>query len=105
MKILVPLDGSTTAEAALPFALQLARTEKAALLLLTVTNIHPAPDPAPCEPDLVPIHDAQRYLDSARRQLPPDFGDASIAVWRGAPAAAIVGAAVQYGADYIVMTT
>jgi nucleotide-binding universal stress UspA family protein len=105
MKILVPLDGSTTAEAALPLALQLARTEKAALVLLTVTNVHPASDPAPCEPDLVPIHDAQLYLDAARRQLAPDYDVASTAVWRGAPAAAIVRAAMEYGADYIVMTT
>jgi nucleotide-binding universal stress UspA family protein len=105
MKILVPLDGSTIAEAALPLARQLARTEKAELVLLTVTNVHPAPDPAPCDPNLVPIHDAQHYLDTARRQLAPDYGDASTAVWRGAPGAAIVQAAVQYGADYIVMTT
>jgi nucleotide-binding universal stress UspA family protein len=105
MKILVPLDGSTSAEAALPLALRLARTEKAALVLLTVTNIHPAPDPAPCEPDLVPIHDAQLYLDAARRQLAADYGEISIAVWRGAPAAAIVRAAVQYDVDHIVMTT
>lgn len=105
MKILVPLDGSTTSEAALPLAVQLARTEKAGLVLLTVTNVHPAPDPAPCAPDLVPIHDAQLYLDAVRRQLAPDHDDASTAVWRGAPAATIVRAAMEYGADYIVMTT
>ena len=105
MKILVPLDGSTTAEAALPLALQLACTEKGALVLLMVANIHPAPDPAPCEPDLVPVRDAQVYLDTARHRLPPDDRDVSTVVWRGAPAAAIVRAAVQYGADHIVMTT
>ena len=105
MKILVPLDGSRTAEAALPLALQLARTEKGALVLLMVANIHPAPDPAPCEPDLVPIRDAQIYLDTARRQIGPDYRDVSAVVWRGAPAAAIVRAAMQYDADHIVMTT
>jgi nucleotide-binding universal stress UspA family protein len=105
MKIIVPLDGSTTAEAALPLALQLARTDKAALVLLMVTNIHPSPDPAPCEPDLVPIRDAQLYLDTTRRQLAPDYSEISTTVWRGAPAAAIVQAAMQYGADHIVMTT
>jgi nucleotide-binding universal stress UspA family protein len=105
MKILVPLDGSTTAEAALPLALQLARAEKDALVLLKVANIHPAPDPAPCEPDVAPIRDAQSYLDTTRRQLPPDYREVSTVVWRGTPAAAIVCAAVQYGADHIVMTT
>jgi nucleotide-binding universal stress UspA family protein len=105
MKILVPLDGSSTAEAALPLALQLARAQKAGLVLLMVTNVHPAPEPAPCEPDLVPIHDAQIYLDKTRRHLEPDYHDVSSAVWRGAPAAAIVRAAMQCGADQIVMTT
>jgi nucleotide-binding universal stress UspA family protein len=105
MKILVPLDGSAPAEAALPVALQLARTEKAAIVLLMVTHVHPAPDPAPCEPDQVPIHDAQNYLDTARRQLAPDFRDVSTVEWRGTPAAAIVRAAVQYAVDNIVMTT
>jgi nucleotide-binding universal stress UspA family protein len=105
MKILVPLDGSRTAEAALPLALQLARTEKGALVLLMVANIHPAPDPAPCEPDLAPIRDGQNYLDTARRRLAPDHRDVSTVVWRGTPAAAIIRAAVQYGVDHIVMTT
>jgi nucleotide-binding universal stress UspA family protein len=105
MKILVPLDGSRTAEAALPLAQQLARTEKGALVLLMVANIHPAPDPAPCEPDLAPIRDAQNYLDTARRQLSHDYRDVSTVVWRGTPAAAIIRAAAQYGADHIVMTT
>jgi len=105
MKILVPLDGSTTAEAALPLAQQLARAEGAALVLLMVTNVHPAPDPAPCEPDLVPIHDAQIYLDRAKHRIAADDRNVSTAVWRGAPAAAIIRAAVEYGADRIVMTT
>ena len=105
MKILVPLDGSTTAEAAVPIALRLARAEKAALMFLTVTTVHPAPDPAPVEADLVPIRDAQAYLDAAKRRLAADYPNISTAVWRGAPAAAIVRAAQEYGVDEIVMTT
>jgi nucleotide-binding universal stress UspA family protein len=105
MKILVPLDGSTTAEAALPLAAQLARAEEAVLVLLMVTDLHRAPDPAPCEPDLVPIHDAQIYLDTARRHLVAGHRDVVTAVWRGTPAAAIIRAAVEYDADQIVMTT
>jgi nucleotide-binding universal stress UspA family protein len=105
MKILVPLDGSTTAEAAVPLALQLARGENLGLVLLMVTNVHPLPDPAPCEPDVTPIRDAQTYLDTARQHLASDYRDVSTAVWRGAPAAAIVRAAQEYGVDRIVMTS
>jgi len=105
MKILVPLDGSSTAEAALPLAVQLARAENAGLVLLMVTDVHRAPDPAPCEPELVPIHDAQIYLDTIRRHLVPDLEDVMTTVWHGAPAAAIIRGATEYGADRIVMTT
>ena len=105
MKILVPLDGSTTAEAAVPLAVQLARTEDVDIVLLMVVNVHPAPEPAPCEQDLIPIRDAQSYLETARRHLAPDYANVSTAVWRGAPAAAIVRAAQASGADRIVMTT
>ena len=105
MKILVPLDGSTTAEAALPLAAELARASGAGLVLLMVMNAHPAPEPAPCEEDLAPIQQAQSYLETARRHLVADYPDVSTAVWRGAPAATIVRAAQVCGADRIVMTT
>jgi nucleotide-binding universal stress UspA family protein len=105
MKILVPLDGSTTAEAALPLAAELARASGAGLVLLMVMNVHPAPEPAPCEQDLAPIQQAQSYLETARRHLVADSHDVSTTVWRGAPAATIVRAAQVCGADRIVMTT
>jgi nucleotide-binding universal stress UspA family protein len=105
MTILVPLDGSTPAEAAVPVALQLARAENACLILLMVTAVHPAPDPAPVDPDLVPIRSAEGYLSTARRQLVGDYGNVLTAVWRGDAAAAIVRAANDYKVDRIVMTT
>jgi len=105
MKILVPLDGSTTAEAAVPLAVQLARAEHAGLVLLMVKQVHPAPEPAPCDQDMLPIRDAQSYLETARRHLVADFHDVSTTVWRGAPAATIVRAAEVCGAHRIVMTT
>jgi nucleotide-binding universal stress UspA family protein len=105
MKILVPLDGSTAAEAAVPVAVQLARAENAGVILMTVTNVHPAPAPAPVEPELVPIRNAEAYLATARRELAADYANVVTAVWRGTPAAAIVRAAHEYGAERIVMTT
>jgi|SRR5215470_8293295 len=105
MKILVPLDGSTTAEAAVPLALQLARGENVGLVLLMVTNVHPLPDPAPCDPDVAPIREAKTYLDTARHHVVSGYRDVTTAVWRGAPAAAIVRAAQEYGVDRIVMTS
>jgi nucleotide-binding universal stress UspA family protein len=104
-KILVPLDGSAAAEAALPLALQLARADDAGLMLLMVTNVHPAPEPAPCEQDLAPIREAQNYLETARRHLLGSHADVSASVWRGPTAATIVRAAQVGGADRIVMTT
>jgi nucleotide-binding universal stress UspA family protein len=105
MKILVPLDGSTTAEAAVPLGLQLARGENVGLILLMVANVHPVPDLAPCEPDVAPIREAKNYLDTARHHLASGYRDVSTVVWRGAPAAAIVHAAQEYGVDRIVMTS
>jgi nucleotide-binding universal stress UspA family protein len=105
MTILVPLDGSTTAEAAVPVALQLARADNAGLVLLMVTNPHPVPDPAPVDPDLVPIRSAEAYLASAKQRFASDYSNVLTAVWRGAPAAAIVRAAQDYGVRRIVMTT
>jgi len=105
MKILVPLDGSPTAEAAVPIALRLAHAENAGVVLLTVTAVHPMPDPVPAEVDLVPIRTAEAYLDSVKHRLAGDYPNVSTAVWRGTPAAAIVRVAQEYKVDEIVMTT
>ena len=105
MSILVPLDGSTIAEAAIPVALQLARADNARLVLLMVTSPHPAPDPAPVEPDLVPIRSAEQYLAAARQRCAADYPNVVTAVWRGSAAAAIVRAAQDYRIGRIVMTT
>ena len=105
MTILVPLDGSATAEDAVPVALDLARADDACVVLLMVANVHPAPDPAPVDADLVPIRHAEAYLSAARQRLAADYPNVLTAVWRGSPAAAIVRAAHEYTADRIVMTT
>lgn len=105
MKILVPLDGSRTAEAAIPIALRLVRDPKTSLVLVAVANVRAGQEPAPAEPGIAPIQEARAYLESAKSHLMPDTEGVVTAVWSGTAAAAIVTAAQAYGADMIVMTT
>jgi nucleotide-binding universal stress UspA family protein len=105
MKILVPLDGSQTAEAAIPVALRLAAERKGSIMLVAVANVRVSQEPAPAEPEIAPVQDARSYLDTAKRHLLASTTDVGTAVWRGPAAAAIVKAAQTYGADMIVMTT
>jgi nucleotide-binding universal stress UspA family protein len=105
MKILVPLDGSQMAEAAIPIALRLVHEPKTSLVLLAVASMHPGQEPAPAERELEPIREAQSYLDTAKSHLMPAIEGVTTAVWSGPAAAAIIKAAQAYGADMIVMTT
>jgi nucleotide-binding universal stress UspA family protein len=105
MKILVPLDGSRAAEAAIPIALSLAREPKTGLVLLAVANIRATQDPAPAEHEIAPIQDARSYLETARSHLMPGVEAIDTMVWSGQAAPAIVKAAQTYGVDMIVMTT
>ena len=105
MKILVPLDGSLTAEAAIPIALRLVREPKTSLVLLAVANVRPSQEPAPAEPEIAPIQEARSYLQTAKDHLMPGTEGVVTVVWSGQAAAAIIKAAAAYGVDLIVMTT
>jgi nucleotide-binding universal stress UspA family protein len=105
MKILVPLDGSQRAEAAIPIALRLVHDPTTSLVLMAVASMHPGEHPAPAERDLEPIREAQTYLDTAKGHLVPKMEGVTTAVWSGPAAAAIIKAAEAHGADMIVMTT
>jgi nucleotide-binding universal stress UspA family protein len=104
MKILVPLDGSPTAEAAIPVATRLARESGAELVLLSVAALHLRDDPVPIDVELAPVQEARAYLEEVKRRLDPAPA-AITAVWTGPPGPTIVHAASTYGADMIVMTT
>jgi nucleotide-binding universal stress UspA family protein len=67
-RILVPLDGSRLAEAALPAAASLAHTLKARLLLLHVLE-RDAPTTVHGEPHLTNASEAKRYLDGHAARL------------------------------------
>ena len=105
MKILVPLDGSQTAEAAIPLAVRLAGGQKDALVLVAIANVRASQAPAPAEPTIAPVQEARSYLESAKSHLLSGSGNVATAVWSGPTAAAITKAAESYGVDMIVMTT
>jgi nucleotide-binding universal stress UspA family protein len=130
-KILVPLDGSKLAEAALPHAEELAKgcdTEE--VILVSVTErvqgyraVEGATEPVvhsgggwmgsvqPPVQRLVPEafgkkeKQAQRYLDRIAKKLEARGINVSTEVLLWKPAEAIVGYAKQYGCDVIVMAT
>lgn len=105
MKILVPLDGSRTAEAAIPVALRLVREPKTSLVLVAVANVRAGQEPAPADSGIAPIQEARSYLQTAKDQLMPETEGVVTVVWSGQAAAAIIKAAETYGVDMIVMTT
>jgi nucleotide-binding universal stress UspA family protein len=130
-KILVPLDGSKLAEAALPHAEELAKgCDAAEVMLVSVTErvrsyrvLEGSGQPSagsmggwvePSQPfgqRLVPEatgkkeKQAQRYLDRVAKTLAAKGINVSTDVLLWKPAEAIVGYAKQYGCDLIVMAS
>jgi nucleotide-binding universal stress UspA family protein len=104
--ILVPLDGSALAEAALVPAIELARERRAKLLLLRAAEAHTLPMADPTDAQVAAVREAEDYLagmrDRARRA---SVGDVDASVWYGPPAQAIVEAAQYRKADLIVMSS
>jgi nucleotide-binding universal stress UspA family protein len=104
--ILVPLDGSTLAEAALPPAIDLARDRGARLILLRATEAHAAPLADPAEAQVAAVRGAETYLAGVRTRInTAELPTVDTSVWYGPPAEAIVEAARFRGADLIVMSS
>ena len=104
--VLVPLDGSSLAEGALPRAAELALAGGAAMLLVRATQAHPFPLVDPIDAQVKVVGEAEAYLASVAARVRA-FGvkDVRCSAWYGAPATAIVDAAEFNHADLIVMTT
>ena len=69
--ILVPLDGSALAEAALPKALELAEVSGARLLLLRAAQAQSLPGVDPTEAQVRVVSEAEAYLAEIQKRLSP----------------------------------
>jgi nucleotide-binding universal stress UspA family protein len=105
-KILVPLDGSTLAEAALRKALDLAGDEGVTISLLRATEAYSRLGADPVDAQVMAVREAEEYLAAVVRRL-KRRGRTRVEthVWYGPAAAAIVEAAATQKADLIVMST
>jgi nucleotide-binding universal stress UspA family protein len=104
--ILVPLDGSALAEAALPKALELAEVSGARVLLLRAAQAPTLPGVDPTEAQVRMVSEAEAYLARIEERL-TQHGQVKVetSVWYGPAAYAIVEAARVHRVDEIVMTT
>lgn len=100
-KILVALDGSEVAERALWWATQYAGREKAMVVLFR------AVDTRILEPEFIPssVTDARSYLLRMETEINQAGLPSKVVVRQGAPAMAIVKAAMEENCDLILMTT
>ena len=104
--ILVPLDGSPLAEAALPRAVELAEGSGARLLLLRAAHAAALPGVDATEAQVRAVEEAEAYLaEVAKRLTGTRVANLETSVWYGPAAYAIVEGARLHKADLIVMTT
>jgi nucleotide-binding universal stress UspA family protein len=104
-KILVPLDGSRLAEAALGEAIELSRSG-AALVLLRAAEAARVPLADPTEAQVAVVREAEAYLDAvAERARAAGVANVETSVWYGRADDAIVEAARVRDIDLIVMSS
>ena len=104
--ILVPLDGSVLAEAALPKALELSEASGGNLLLLRAAQALDLPGVDTTEAQVRVVNEAETYLAEVQARLRrQSHVQVDSAVWYGPAAVAIVEAARARRVDQIVMTT
>jgi len=106
-KILVPLDGSLVAEAALQKAVELIRhNSRATLILLRAAEATTCPSVDPTDAQVRVVHEAEEYLETVAARLREDgIFKVKTSVWYGAPAWAILEAARITNPDLIMMGT
>lgn len=104
-KILVPLDGSRLAEAALWKAIELAKPA-ARLFLLRAAEAYAMPGADPVDAQVSAVREAEEYLGTvAERVREAGISKVETHVWYGPAAAAITEAAGVHDVDLIVMSS
>ena len=102
-RILVPLDGSHTAEAVLPHARRLARVAGAEILLLRAVPVAGVDGGEPVFRNSV--QEAQDYLDGLRAKLESAGFRARVVVRAGGPAETVLGVAAELKAELLAFAT
>lgn len=109
-KILVPLDGSPTAEAVLPHAQALAQSEGAELVLVRVA-VNPANEFAFSDPVLATTlvqqmeDDTKQYIADVEKRVASGGTKVSTLIREGPIAETILAVATEVNADIIAMST
>ncbi|HET9854459.1 MAG TPA: universal stress protein [Methylomirabilota bacterium] len=105
-KILVPLDGSEMAEAAIPPALEMAKAGSPLLILMRAADARVLPGTDVIDAQVQAVREAEEYLAAVKAKL-EKTGAKGIEthVWYGPAAPAIVEAAKVQKVDLIVMST
>lgn len=104
--ILVPLDGSPLAEAALPKAVALLEGNPGAtLVLLRAAEAPSLPGADPTNAQITAVDEAAKYVEKLAADLRERGVNVKTSVWYGPPAPAIVEAAEVGRVDLIVMST
>jgi nucleotide-binding universal stress UspA family protein len=105
-KILVPLDGSEMAEAAIPPALEMAKAGSPLLILMRAADARVLPGTDAIDAQVQAVREAEEYLAAVKAKL-EKTGAKGIEthVWYGPAAPAIVEAAKVQKVDLIVMST
>lgn len=104
-RILVPLDGSTLAELALPKAVELAKLMGAEITLVRAVEASVRPGADRTAAEITAVRDGEVYLDDVVRRLAREGVPVHSMVWYG-PAVFAITEAVRLGrADAIVMGT
>ena len=105
-RILVPLDGSELAEAALADALDLAARDGGVVVLMRAAEARVLPGSDPILAEVEAVVDAEKYLADLKAKLEGrGFRSVETHVWYGPPAASIIEAVGLCKADLIVMST
>ena len=105
-KILVPLDGSKLAEAAIDTAVGLAAGAPLTYVLIRAAEAHAVPVGDPSGAQVRVVREAEEYLAAVRESLAKrGITNVVTGVWYGSPAVCIVEAAQARKVDLIVMST